>query len=404
MELNKINESHFAPLNKKRWEKLHKEAVEKAQRSAKGSGVVSGDARVINGFAAHYLTDAFAAGHMIDKKAVKAAAEASLGTGTNRVNLAFQVAAGLRADKKVAAELATREIRDSAVVRVGWYPADNQARLTSLLESVMRWNEDAFLSVFVRIAHDDLNTAISSGHGAWVSNAVGDRWQLSGDTTLAESDKTREIARKAVKASEDNLVVAASTKDPPWWQPFTDALDDATIKAMFQNVWQYVPTPTTSTLAGEGTVTGEAQVAAAVAKYTNAAHPDTVKAIVELSIKEFPTALAELGKEGLIRPRAGVPPVPPVPPAPVPPAPIPPPQPPAPDPHAFPRSGTAKTTGTLLRIRTGPGLKFPALRVIENRGTPLVVETQQHGESVAGNDVWDLVEGGWVSDYFVAFD
>ncbi|MEU0536413.1 hypothetical protein [Amycolatopsis tolypomycina] len=76
---------------------------------------------------------------------------------------------------------------------------------------------------------------------------------------------------------------------------------------------------------------------------------------------------------------------------------------PKPD-KGFPRSGPAKTTGTLLRVRTGPGLGFPALRLIEHKATPIQVESQVHGDRVDGNDVWDKIEGGYVSDRYITFD
>jgi hypothetical protein len=79
-------------------------------------------------------------------------------------------------------------------------------------------------------------------------------------------------------------------------------------------------------------------------------------------------------------------------------------KPPKPAPSKFPRSGPAKTTGSLLRVRTGPGLSFPALRLLSERGTPIQVVLQVHGDSVDGNDVWDQIAGGFVSDRFVAFD
>lgn len=71
---------------------------------------------------------------------------------------------------------------------------------------------------------------------------------------------------------------------------------------------------------------------------------------------------------------------------------------------AFPRSGPAKTTGSLIRVRSGPGLSFPALRLLGESGTPITVITQVHGDAVEGNDVWDQIDGGYISDRYVAFD
>jgi peptidoglycan hydrolase-like protein with peptidoglycan-binding domain len=333
MDLNKTNEAHFSPRNRTRWEELHKRALKEAQSAANGSGVVSERARIINGFAAHFLTDAFSAGHLIDKVAVMDAAKKSLDTGTNRDDLAAEIAKGVLADAGASAKLKGKQIKDKAVGG-DWGPP-TQPRMASLLSSVMWWKKSEFVSIFARVAHDDLDEAISAGKGVWVSNKAGDRWQLSGDTTLSQSTKTLETARKAVRASEDNLVAAAKIKSPGGLGGFfKSALDDATVKRMFENVWQFVPIPTTTALAGEGAETGSAQVQAAVAKYTNAANPDTVKAIVKLSIDQFDTALAQLKENSLVRDDpAPVPP--PAPPAPTPPAPVPPaPAPPGPTPPA----------------------------------------------------------------------
>jgi hypothetical protein len=311
MELNKSNESHFAPRNRARWEELHRQAIKEAQSTGNGSGTVSDKARLLNGFAAHFLTDAFAAGHMIDKIAVKDAAKTSLKAGTNRETMALAVARGILATKKCTDMLAGHDIKDGAIVG-SWGPP-TEPRLASLLDSVMHWKADEFGSVFARVAHDDLNSAIARGLGLWVENKAGDRWQLAGDATLSNSTKTLEVTRKAVQASEDNLARAAAIKSPPFYKPWKSALPEATMQSMIDNVWQYVPTPTTTSGPGEGTVTGSQQVAAAVAKYTDAANADTIAAIVKLSIDQFSTAFAQLQEKGLIRvtpPPAPPPPTP----------------------------------------------------------------------------------------------
>lgn len=79
-----------------------------------------------------------------------------------------------------------------------------------------------------------------------------------------------------------------------------------------------------------------------------------------------------------------------------------PPPPPLPN-EVFPKTGPAKTTGTLLRVRTGPSLTAPTLRLIELEGTDIEVINQVHGDPVDGNDVWDQISDGFVSDRFVEF-
>ena len=83
------------------------------------------------------------------------------------------------------------------------------------------------------------------------------------------------------------------------------------------------------------------------------------------------------------------------------PSPVPVPKPPK---NEFPRSGPAKTTGSLLRIRTGPSLNATVLGLLGERGTPIMVETQVRGDTVDGNDVWDKIDRGFVSHRFVKFD
>jgi hypothetical protein len=300
MELNKSNESHFAPRNKALWIDLHKRALLEAQASGHGSGNVSNLAVLLNGFAAHFLTDAFSAGHMIDKIALMDQAKKSLDTGNNREDLASDIATGLLANPGVSARLATLDIKDGALVG-SWGPA-TQPRLASLLASVMRFKKAQFLSVFARLAHDDLNTAIATGHGVWVENKAGDRWQLSGDTTLNLSPKTLEVGRKAVKASFDNLGIAAGIRDHDFPASLVlPAIDAASMQRFIDNVWQYVPEPTKTLKTGEGTQTGADQVSAAVTRYTNTRDPDAVKAMVKLSVEQFDTALAELRANDLVR-------------------------------------------------------------------------------------------------------
>jgi len=77
---------------------------------------------------------------------------------------------------------------------------------------------------------------------------------------------------------------------------------------------------------------------------------------------------------------------------------------PAPAPPKFPKTGKARTTEKLLRVRSGPGLKFPVVDVLAASGTALNVKSQAHADTINGNDVWDQVNGGWVSDAYVVFD
>ena len=80
---------------------------------------------------------------------------------------------------------------------------------------------------------------------------------------------------------------------------------------------------------------------------------------------------------------------------------------PAPSPHAFPATGPATTSGSLLRVRSAPSLSAPTVRVLGARNTPITVTGQVRGDRVVGNsgttDVWDRVDGGFVSHAYVDF-
>ncbi len=44
------------------------------------------------------------------------------------------------------------------------------------------------------------------------------------------------------------------------------------------------------------------------------------------------------------------------------------------------------------------------MRLLGESGTPITVITQVRGDAVEGNDVWDQIDGGYISDRYVAFD
>lgn len=68
------------------------------------------------------------------------------------------------------------------------------------------------------------------------------------------------------------------------------------------------------------------------------------------------------------------------------------------------RKGPARTTGSQVRIRTGPGLNYPTVRFLMAEGTRINVLNQVRGDNVDGNDLWDQIDGGYVSDAYVAFE
>jgi hypothetical protein len=243
LDLAGANFAHFAPGKgggpnfKDTWEALHKRALDLAHAAAAGNKKVPDEASRINAFAAHFLTDAFSAGHVIAKKDLMDRAQSKFDalktTGVLYKENAFSkaVARGLLADGKVSAEFAKREL---FLKGRGW--GEFSQERTSVLVYGLRGEEpQLFFSLFARTVHDHLDEAIRKGDefGLEVINDNGDVWTLAGDATLRLSPDTLQIATKAVEASRANLVTAASTTGP---------LD---YEALFKAVWRFVPRPTT---------------------------------------------------------------------------------------------------------------------------------------------------------------
>jgi len=68
------------------------------------------------------------------------------------------------------------------------------------------------------------------------------------------------------------------------------------------------------------------------------------------------------------------------------------------------RKGSAKTRGTQVRIRTGPGLNYPTVRFLMFPGTRINVLDQVRGDNVDGNDLWDKIDEGYIADAYVEFE
>jgi hypothetical protein len=329
MELNKRNEGHFAPPqdpaaaaasaaaggdHKALWERYHRGALDQAHEAATYGdtpsqdapggphdagvslpggvgppvpagvpvgggatqrGLVPQPAVVSNMFAAHYLTDAFAAGHLVNKAAVTGQARQAWdrmhteGWLFKENSFTQAVAARVLADPGVQAALRGQELKI-----VTWGEITPQ-RFSELLYLMSSFEGETFFNLFARIVHDKLNE-----QGVMVENGKGQTWLLSGDTTL--NAQSLAIGQQAVAESERNLEHAATTPG---------ALD---YDNLFARVWAYVPRPTAA---------GAQSIDRIRQQFTDAADPATVDAVVALSIVEIHVAIAELIKAGLLRPK-----------------------------------------------------------------------------------------------------
>jgi hypothetical protein len=65
-----VNAPHFTPTNRESWKSLHKEALQAAREAGKDKTRLE-TALLIDTFGGHFLTDAFASGHLFDRKALE---------------------------------------------------------------------------------------------------------------------------------------------------------------------------------------------------------------------------------------------------------------------------------------------------------------------------------------------
>jgi hypothetical protein len=290
IKLAKKNTKHFAPKHgtkgksgadhRGEFRHHHMAAIEIAHAHAGSDRKVPGNALVYNGFAGHFLTDAFSAGHLVDKAGLNDIAKrkfnAQKTTGLVIKENAFTEAVARRVlgDSKVQQKLSGLQLKV-----IAWGPFST-TRFSEVLFGMSEKKPEAFFSAFAKLVHDGLNEAIANGAGVEVENARGDKWQLAGDETLALSPKTKALARAAVVESNENLELAARTYGPLDYGGMIDA------------VWAYTPRPTK---------TGVSQIRTVAKKFADPSNPATVEAFSQMAIREIDTAIAELKHVGRVR-------------------------------------------------------------------------------------------------------
>jgi hypothetical protein len=296
LQLAQANDTHFAAPahggpsggdNKTEWEKYHRQALDAAHANAGASGSVPPEAIVLNGFAAHFLTDAFSAGHLVAKGDVMAEARKDWAktpsTGTFFKESAFTkgVAKAVLADPKAGPPLKARELKladwgdvtEERFSELLYFLSGSDTVLNKLADGA---DPDAFFNVFAKLVHDALNRSIGGGAaaGVEVTNAKGEPpWLLSGDTTLGASATTLRVARAAVDQSSQNLEDAAKTSGPLNYDDY------------FKKVWNYTPHPT---------ATGQSHLQSLIATYADPTKPETIAAFAQLTADNIKTAISEL--------------------------------------------------------------------------------------------------------------
>ena len=232
--------SRIAPkfgTNKSTWEEQHTRAIDEARRMflAQPPGTSAPLAEwplIINAFGDHFLTDAFAAGHLINKEATIQYFKDGFFSGptlTPQGKEFFKKVALLAFTGDVAQKFSALETVDYPVCAAGWcfkwHPnISTWERLAEVLSAAAEQQADSIGNVCVLALHDKLNGAADIE----VLNKAGDApWKLTGDGTLNAANLA--IMRRAVKQSVDNITDGSI---------FGSNIDYA---AYCAKVWKHVP-------------------------------------------------------------------------------------------------------------------------------------------------------------------
>jgi hypothetical protein len=287
LKLAEENFSHFAPSNstyvsftssktnhKKEWEQYHNKAID-IMRKGTNSSVIE-KALAVNAFGDHFLTDAFAAGHLVNKDDLSQYFK-SLVMTSGKVNADGSTMFGNIASRAFVGPLKAAFSKYETVEWKGvvFRPnIDSADRFKALLIGIMEKEPDVIGKTMVaKLIHDALN-----GHsgGVPVTNNVGDKWNLTGDDTLNPANL--DIIRKAVKQSIRNLMAAVNDKSP--------------VSAFYKKVWDIVPQPTAAAVTIIKNV---------IRNMTNPLGTEIVNGADKLLQKNYQTLLDELVKRKILK-------------------------------------------------------------------------------------------------------
>ena len=193
LDLAKSNDVHFAPLNRVEWRRLHEQALTEAA-AAKDDRALQ-HALLVDASGGHFLTDAYASGHLFDKGRLVAAIRLHLQTHPLRTeNPEAQFYAGLVTLSGNADQLVLKGI------------------------------------------HDRMNS-----EGFDVTNAAGMKWRTYGDAQLAKAPDTSRIAALALFKSRQQVYAAQKGAKPDPKDVEALMPDDATIERATNQAIAYIP-------------------------------------------------------------------------------------------------------------------------------------------------------------------
>ncbi len=193
LKLAKQNDEHFAPRNRQEWRRLHEQALAEA-KAAKTDEALQ-HALLVDAAGGHFLTDAYAAGHLFRKNELLAAIRLHLAKNPLKTqNPEAQTYAGVVTASGNADQLVLKNI------------------------------------------HDRLNR-----EGFDVTNAAGMAWRTYGDAQLAKAVDTQRIAALAVFKSRQQVYAAKNGQSPNPDDVQALLPDDATLDRATQVAISYIP-------------------------------------------------------------------------------------------------------------------------------------------------------------------
>ena len=268
--------------NKDAWERHHRRAVEEAQKTvqeAKAAGKPVPFLEwplIINAFGDHFLTDAFASGHLINKEVMIESFKSMFfqsGALTADGQQFFTDVATEAFQGDVAKKFSALEVADPIVGNLR-PDIDSAFMFAQVLIRAATQEPDRIANVAVKALHDVLNE-----DGIQVNNDAGDGpWTLKGDEHL--DPKTLKVMMKAVQQSVDNVNAAAKQT----------TIDMA---RCFSLVWRYVPRLTDTSLT---------KVKALAKEFSDPKSKTLVKAAARIITREVDTLIDALLASGRLRP------------------------------------------------------------------------------------------------------
>ena len=287
----KMTDATSQPDNRQAWERYHEQAIAE-MRSIVAANPNSSPAPfgplTTNAFGDHFLTDAFAAGHLVNKEVVMERVRSAFysgGTTLSSAGTAFlgRLAAACWARKPVRDVFSPLEQFEGSLLGLKHFNFDTENMFRRLLVGIAEQAPSKVLNLPLKALHDHLNEV-----GVEVANDAGDEpWPLKGDGHLAGT-RTLPIMKRAVQQSVDNILspeilVSEAPRGP---------LSLSTHPALLARVWKHVPQPTAA---------GRAQALAALATYTDLGSTVLLNKAAEVIEKQAPFIAGELIDNRIVR-------------------------------------------------------------------------------------------------------